>query len=163
MLILNEEFGSIVSVTTRWRDRVHARLYADRIDRDLAAGSSPDAGVPAALRARRLTDTRYRYSLAAGLERVVSEALTPSAGSIARLPMDRARVLNSLDELRELHAALIADGPVAPRGVALTKLFLTAGSGPLRGRGDGADVRRAVRRATDALSIFATDRDDVRP
>jgi hypothetical protein len=155
MLILTDEFGSIVSVTPHWRDHVHARLHADRIDRELAAGASPDGEMPAALRARTLTGTRYRHSLAAGVQRVITEGLSPTPASTARLPMNRRRVLNALGDLQELHDALIAHGPVPARGVALAKRLLTEGSGPLRGRGEVEDLGIAVRRAVRALDFSA--------
>jgi hypothetical protein len=154
MLILNDQLGSIVSVEPRWRDRLHARLRADRIDHQLATGASPDGELAAALRARTLTSTRYRRSLAAGVQRVISEAMSPSGPSTARLPLNRGHVRQALGDLKELHATLVASGPVHAAGVAQTKLLLTEGSGPLRGRCDVEDLGRTVRRATRALDPF---------
>lgn len=154
MLLIEDGNGGVVGVRVRGRDRIAARLHADRIDRELAGGASAEASVRLAVRARSLTGRRSRRALAEGLRRVMAQAAAPSVASVALLPLNRAAVRAASPDLVELRGCLLADGPVAVRGVAQTKVLLTVGSGPLRGRGAGDDVASVVRRAIDALSVL---------
>ena len=151
ILLINDDSASVTAIrVTRW-DRLGARLHADQTDLDLAQGRSPDSDVRHALRARALTGDRARRTLARGLQRVMTEATAPSPTLVARLPLNRARVLHALPDLDDLRLALVADGPVDPQGVALSKILLTSGSGPLRGRGRVDGVGLVARRAIEAL------------
>ena len=68
-----------------------------------------------------------------------------------RVPVCRDRVMESAEELGDLIRRLLADGPVAARGVALASALLCDGSGPLYHRGNADDVRARVREAVIAL------------
>lgn len=69
-----------------------------------------------------------------------------------RVPVRRDRVRESAEELGDLIRHLLADGPVAARGVALASILLSDGSGPLYHRGNADDVRARVREAVNALN-----------
>lgn len=154
MILIDDGNGGVVGVRGRWWDRIAARLQADRIDQLLAGGDSPEASVALAVRARSLTSRRSRRALAEGLERVMAQAVAPPIASIALLPLNRAAVRAASPDLVELRRCLLAAGPVAVRGVAQTKVLLTVGSGPLRGRGAGEDIGAVARRAIGALSVL---------
>jgi len=68
-----------------------------------------------------------------------------------RVPVCRDRVRESAEELGDLILRLLADGPVAARGVALASALLCDGSGPLYHRGNADDARARVREAVTAL------------
>src|SRR5215470_14662879 len=68
-----------------------------------------------------------------------------------RVPVCRDRVRESAEELGDLIRRLLADGPVAARGVALASALLRDGSGPLYHRANADDVRARVREAVNAL------------
>ena len=68
-----------------------------------------------------------------------------------RVPLCRDRIRESADELEDLIRRLLADGPVAARGVALASALLSDGSGPMYHRGNADDVRARVREAVNAL------------
>jgi hypothetical protein len=68
-----------------------------------------------------------------------------------RVPVCRDRVRESAEELGDLIRHLLADGPVAARGVALASILLSDGSGPLYHRDSADDVRARVREAVNAL------------
>jgi hypothetical protein len=68
-----------------------------------------------------------------------------------RVPICRDRVRESAEDFGDLIRRLLADGPVAARGVALASILLSDGSGPLYQRGNTDDVRARVREAVNAL------------
>src|SRR5271170_4794323 len=74
MLVLLDEAGCPIARTARPWDRVAVRLRAFSLDRDLAAGASPDASVTLALRAQMLVRPRYRRELARSVRRVLMAA-----------------------------------------------------------------------------------------
>jgi hypothetical protein len=166
MLVLLDEADRPVARSARLWDRLMARMRASRLDSDLADGASPDATVALALRAQMLVGARARREVAAGVQRVLATAmqtpatepsLTPAAhgpkmpAGRLRVPICRDRVRESSEEFGDLIRRLLADAPVAARGVALASVLLGDGSGPLYHRGNADDVRARVREAVNAL------------
>jgi hypothetical protein len=131
-------------------------LVSERTRRDLAEG------------ARRLLATAMqapaagRSQTAAALGR---SPVSPADRSLAygargpqmpaarrpRVPICRDRVRESAGELEDLIRRLLADGPVAARGVALASALLRDGGGPLYHRANPDDVRARLREAVTAL------------
>jgi hypothetical protein len=68
-----------------------------------------------------------------------------------RVPICPDRVRESAEEFEELIRRLLADGPVAARGVALASALLRDGGGPLYHRASVDDVRARLREAVTAL------------
>jgi hypothetical protein len=175
MFVLLDEGGCPVARPARLRDRLMARIRAGRLDGDLAGGASPDATVALALRAQLLVRERTRRELAEGTRRLLASAMhataanpshTPAtnpshalaargpqmpAARRSRVPARRDRVSESAEELGDLIRRLLADGPVAARGVALASALLSDGSGPLYHRANADDLRARVREAVNAL------------
>jgi len=180
MLVLLDEADCPVARPARPWDRLMARMRASRLDSDLADGASPDATVALALRAQLLVGARTRRDVAEGAQRVLATAIQapraqalaadpslapaargpqmpaargphmPAAGRL-RIPVCRDRVRESAEEFGDLIQRLLADGPVAARGVALASALLSDGTGPLYHRGNADDVRARVREAVNAL------------
>jgi hypothetical protein len=138
----------------RARDRVAARLRADRLDRQLARGVAPDANAQLALRARRLLKPAFRARSASSLRRLVyfAQAHPPGAGDVM---LTREQIHNAIPELLRLANRLEAVEPLDVRGIARTRLLLTDPAGPLfhRRREDG--VSAAVEAALEALTPSA--------
>ncbi|MDT4976504.1 MAG: hypothetical protein QOG98_2262 [Pseudonocardiales bacterium] len=153
MYLIDDGNGSAVAVRARIRDRLAARLHADRIDLELARGASPDATISAALRARVLTSTRSRRVLAHGLLRAVAQANTPWVAFGARVPVNGDHLISATPDIMELHRQLLTHGPVSVRGVAQTHVLLTSGAGPLYSRRSVADLGAHLRRAIEAMNI----------
>jgi hypothetical protein len=153
LLLLDDNWGGVLVARPTVRDRFSAILHSDRIDSELAQGASPDADLARALRARRLTSTRTRRALASGLGNLIGQAKTPTAGAFSSVPLQRGRVLAALDDLEQLQRCLLVAGPIAVRGVALTKELLTDGSGPLYSRAGREDLGHRVRAAIDAMEL----------
>jgi hypothetical protein len=108
-----------------------ARWRAGELDRQLAAGASPDASALLAVRGRRLTSRRHRVRLAAGLARAVHDAKGGSRGFSAAIPPDAREVVDARVVLATLERRLRAPEPVSARGVALLETLLTDGTSPL--------------------------------
>lgn len=175
MLVLLEEADCPVVTSASPRDRLMARVRASRLDSDLASGASPDATVALALRAQTLIAPRTRREVAEGARRLLATAIqAPAAGrsqepsadglrvqAAGRLRTQSARPLNvpvcgdrireSAQELGDLIRRLLANAPVAPRGVALASAMLSDGSGPVYHRANADDMRSRIREAIDAL------------
>ena len=152
-VLVDDAAGRVVARRVRMRDRIGARLRAERLDAELAAGASPDASVALSLRARELTSMCSRRAFARSLRRIVARAVAPPAVVPLVVPARRLPVLDASSQLERLEQGLLGQGPVSVRGVALTKLLLSQGDGPLYGRRGGEDVGRLVQRIARALTI----------
>lgn len=133
----------------RLRDRVEARLRANRLDRALADGASPERSAALALRARRLVDPAFATTLARAIQRVLRDAWQPEPMP-ARMPTRGDAVRDAGAELDDLARRLVAPHPPALRGLAQANLLVTDGTGPLYSKGHESLVS-AVRRARAAL------------
>jgi hypothetical protein len=151
MLVLLEEAGSPVACTAHPWDLLLARWHAFRLDSDLAAGVSPDASLPLALRARMLLRPRYRYELARSADRVLATAMHGANSGPPRVPVCRDRVRDCSAEFGELIRRLRAPGPISVRGVAKIGVLLADAGGPLYHRANTDDLCAWVRDAADAL------------
>ena len=144
----------VVQHVTRW-DRLVARCRAARLDRALASGASPGESVALTLRARALVGRPTRVRLAADLRSLIAMAWDPSPHRHDWGPGCRLRLRRATGELLGLVWALDAPEPVAVRGVALTRVLVTDGAGPVYGLG-GEPVESlvaAVREARAALDL----------
>jgi len=151
MLVLLEEAGSPVACSAHPWDLLLARWHAFRLDSDLAAGASPDASMPLALRARMLVRPRHRYELARSADRVLATAMHGAYSGPPRVPVCRDRVRDCSEEFGELIRRLRATGPVPARGVAKAGVLLADAGGPLYHRANAEDLCARVRDAADAL------------
>ena len=59
-VLVNDERGQLTLIQVPLRCQLLARLHADRLDRALARGSSPQSGRVLAVRAMQLTSPRMR-------------------------------------------------------------------------------------------------------
>lgn len=138
------------SAAARVRDRLIARWRPMKLDRQLAAGTSPEVSAALLRRARALLAPRTRRGLARSVERIVAE--TPQAPLLsARVPVRRSEVRRSRDDLRLLAQRLAAPTPVAVQGVAKVRLLLSDGSGPLFWGRSADELSGRIRQAIEAL------------
>jgi hypothetical protein len=133
-----------------FRDRLAARLRAHRLDRELAAGTAPDADVAHVLRAATLIAPAQRSMLARSLLRIVRDARERPAGFTARAPVTRRTALAAAEELDALARRLVAPEPVDVRGVAQVGRLLSDVASPLYSGPAGA-LRGAAQRALASL------------
>src|SRR4051812_34887055 len=133
-------------------DRLGARLHEAALDRALASGAAPESDVALTLHARRLIAPRTRRRLARTLQGIVAagpppppRAPGPPGGgrraaarraivAPARRPPPRApgpQVAVAGADLLALAERLARSAPVEARGVALVRMLLSDGGGPL--------------------------------
>ena len=140
--------------------RVLARCAAARLDRELAAGASPETADTLAARAMQLTSVKVRRDLAASVQRILAAAGHPAQVTLAsavavhppRLPLRRARISQSAVPLASLAGYLTAPGPVPVHGVAIISQLLADGTGPLYRHGCADDLSDIIENATRALA-----------
>ncbi len=137
--------------------RLLARCAAGPLDRELAAGASPETSTLLAARAALLTSMKVRRELATSLRRILAAAGVPAEVTVItarppRLPLARARIHRSAGPLAALAACLAAPGPVPAQGVAKVSQLLTDGTGPLYRQASGEDLGGILEDATRALA-----------
>ena len=145
-----ESGDAVVAKRAGWRERVTARLRANRLDTELARGGAPTRAA-LALRAQDLGERRTRERLGGSVRRILDEARRDRPPSIARVPTQRSEVLAAAWELDRIAETLLTPGPVAASGVAQVRLLLINGAGPLYTRDARDGLRSAATRALDAL------------
>jgi hypothetical protein len=111
--------------------RLRAFVQASRLDRELAAGASPDSSAALSLRAQELIGARARLKLVSYIHRLVDETRQPVVPLAPGLPIRWDAVLASRKTLLLLAERLISHRPVDPRGVAHASVLLGASDGPL--------------------------------
>jgi hypothetical protein len=150
-VLLERGAAGLAVQPVRLRDRVRARVRATALDRQLAAGATPEASVALALHAARVYGQTQRRLLARSLTRI-AEASEPASARVG-VPVDRVAVERARDELEAVADRLNADGPVSVRGVALIRLLLADGSGPLYRTAPPELLRRELCSTLEALDL----------
>ena len=162
-VLLRDDLGQLTLRRLRpWR-RVLARCAAARLDRELAAGTSPESSAGLAARAMALTSTKVRRELAASLQRILAAAGQPQAAMLSpaaaarrgRIPVNRGGISQSAVPLAELAGCLAAPGPVQVQGVAMLSQLLADGTGPLYHDSRGDDLGAIIEQVTRALSLLS--------
>jgi hypothetical protein len=95
-VLLEDDLGRLTLRRLRPWHRLLARCRATQLDRELAAGTRPEANASLAARAVRLTTAGYRRDLAASLLRILAAA-GASAEGIRPQPAGAARSRSSAD------------------------------------------------------------------
>jgi|SRR5580658_9647859 hypothetical protein len=161
-VLVDDDLGRLVLRRVWPWQRMLASSRAGRLDRELAAGTSPEASAVLAARAARLTSTEFRRDLAASLRRMLVAAGQPARAGAAqrpglggarppRVPVRTPRISQTAPRLAELASRLLEPGPVPVRGVAMVTLLLTDGTGPLYREASRADLGAIADRAALAL------------
>jgi hypothetical protein len=127
-----------------------ARRASD-LDRRLAAGEDPWGSDELALRARTLTTARSRMRLANGLAGVSRSAGNDAPRFTAAVRPSAPDVLEAQSSIASIERRLRAPGPVPAQGVAIIRLLLIDGNGPLYRPGDPQALRSHLRAAAAAL------------
>ena len=159
-VLLCDEQGHFALRRLRPWHRLLARCAAPRLDRELAAGASPESSALLAARAMQLTSVKSRRALAASLQRILAAAgQSPagvSLGAVAihpsRVPLCRERISQSAGPLARLAGHLAVPGPVPVQGVAMASQLLADGTGPLYHAGCGDDLDDIIAKVTRALT-----------
>ena len=159
-VLLRDELGRLTLRQLRPWHRVLARCAATRLDRQLAAGASPESSASLAARAIQLTSMKFRRDLATSVQRILAAAgdppaVMPSRAAAApppRLPLSRAQISQLAGPLARLAGYLAAPGPVPVQGVAMASQLLGDGTGPLYHPVRGDDLGDLIEKLTQALT-----------
>jgi hypothetical protein len=156
-VLLQDDQGRLTLGRLRPWHRVLARCAASRLDRELAAGASPETSPRLAARTVQLTSNKARRDLAASVRRILAAAGDPAAVTVmtarpARLPLARAQIRQSADPLAALADCLAAPGPVPAQGVAMVSQLPADGAGPLYRQASTEDLGDLIDEATRALT-----------
>jgi len=166
VLIDDDRAGLALRRLRPWHQML-ARYQADRLDRELAEGASPEASAALAARAMRLTSLDFRRALAASLRRIVlatgepaliwpaqlAASKSPGAARPPRVPLRHAWISQSARLLAEVATRLAEPGPVPARGVAMVTRLLSEGTGPLYHEASRDDLGLIAERAAQALTL----------
>ena len=159
-VLLCDEQGHFALRRLRPWHRLLARCAAPRLDRELAAGASPESSALLAARAMQLTSVKSRRALAASLQRILaaagrSPADVPS-GTVAihppRVSLCLERISQSAGPLARLAGSLAVPGPVPVQGVAMASQLLADGTGPLYHEGCRDDLDDIIATVSRALT-----------
>jgi hypothetical protein len=139
----------LIARRVRRRDRALARLFASSLDTQLAAGRAPESTRLLATRAQQLASGRMRRELARDVERVLG--LVHREGPSRRVLVSRKSIVDVEPDLREMLAKLATPLPTSARGVAMVRVLLTDGTGPLFNRHSSTNLRNAIHDAIAQL------------
>jgi hypothetical protein len=157
VIVIDDGRGGPLGVEPSWRERVHARTDAGRLDGDLAAGVSPDATALLALRSRYLTRMSTRRALARSAKNLLGAATLPDLWSRGHVvPVARTNITAAAAEISALAARLVQPGLVAPRGVARATRLLSQAWGPELSRHGAEQFRREVSATIDCLNPLSS-------
>jgi hypothetical protein len=150
IVLLAQHGGGISARRVGLVQRIAARWHEGGLDRDLADGAAPESSTSRAVHADRLARPAERRQLASYLLSLEQAAVAPPVGR-SRVPMCRDRVRQARTELDALAERLSSGGPIDVRGVAMTRVLLSDGNGPVFQRRNQTDLRVALRAALAAL------------
>lgn len=139
----------------RLADRLLARAFGASLDRELAAGRSPEASRLLAARARDIVSPRRRQALADNWGHLLGAAYRPRGRRNPAVPVRGDRITAAEPAIRELMRRLSNPGPVPARGVAMASVLLTDGTGPVYRRHAGGTLAAAVEAALAQLDPAA--------
>ena len=132
--------------------RMRVLFHRGRLDRLLAEGMGAASDPRLTLRADQLTRPAQRAKLARSLRRGLRALERPSSRfQTPEVPFDAKAVSACRHELNDLVRALTAGRQPHARGLAITRLLITDGSGPLYGTGDSERLRSTLLSALGAL------------
>jgi hypothetical protein len=159
-VLLHDDLDRLTLRRLRPWHRLLARCAAARLDRELAAGASPETNALLATRAMQLTSMTFRLDLAASLQRILAAGRQPPAGMPwptgavhpPRVTLCRAQISRSAGPLATLAGSLATPGPVSAQGVAMVSQLIADGAGPLYREACGDDLGTVIEKMTRALS-----------
>jgi len=153
-IVVLDEGSGLGLRQVRWRDRLVEHARSSALDRELAAGASPESNVPLAVHAERLCRPAQRRQLACSLMRIAAAAEEGSSGRCLRAPVAGPAVRRARAELAAVAGRLGATGPVDVRGVARLRALLADGTGPLYRSAPPEQLRHELAAVLDALDSF---------
>ncbi|HTC69133.1 MAG TPA: hypothetical protein VK662_06150 [Acidothermaceae bacterium] len=141
----------------RRSDRIAARLLAPSLDRQLAAGRAPESTQLLATRAAQLADLETRRQLARDFDHLLESAHRPGVARSPRAVALRGSITDVEPDLRDMLITMTALLPTSARGVAMARILLTDGTGPLFNPHCSTNLRDAIHDVTAQLDLTRLD------
>ena len=151
VVLLDDGEAGVTLRRATLRQRLAGHVLAPRLDRQLAAGASPDSSTLLALRAQALVRPENRHALAARLLAIVASTRRLRTRRTPTVPVDAEAVRANRAALVDLAHSIDTPAPVPARGVAQVALLLRDGGGPLFYGHSAAALRAAIRQARQGL------------
>jgi hypothetical protein len=136
---------------SRLTDRLLARTLGASLDRQLAAGRTPESSPLLAARAQRIVAIRSRRQLARNWENLLRAARRTHGTHYPALPISSDEIIAAEPAVRELLRRMTAPLPVAARGVAMAGVLLTDAVGPVYSRRSPVTMAAALEAAITQL------------
>ena len=136
---------------SRLLDRLLARTLGASLDRQLAAGRTPESAPLLAARAQRIVAIRSRRRVARNWENLLRAARRAHGPYHHALPVRSDHVIAAEPAVRELVRCMTAPLPVAARGVAMAGVLLTDALGPVYSRRSPVTMAAALEAAVTQL------------
>jgi hypothetical protein len=136
---------------SRLTDRLLARMLGASLDRQLAAGRTPESSPLLAARAQRIVAIRSRRQLARNWENLLRAARRTHGTHYPALPISSDEIIAAEAGVRELVRRITAPLPVAARGVAMAGVLLTDALGPVYRRRSPVTMAAALEAAITQL------------
>lgn len=157
VVVLVDERNSVCARPASLAERLQSHLFGHGLDRALAAGACPEGQVLLALRAQQLASPAVRQETARCVGRLLEADAAPRQPYSAASWLQRQRVETARPELERLRDTLASPVPISVRGVAMVRVLLTDGGGPLFWAGARPDLRTVVTQAITELSRSPLD------
>jgi hypothetical protein len=146
----------------RLTDRVMARALGASLDRQLAAGHSPESARLLAARAQDIVALRRRQRVARNWEHLLAVARRAPHRRPPAAPIQSDRIAAAEPAIRELVQRLMVPLPVTAQGVAMAGVLLTDAVGPVYNRYSPipliAALEAAIAQLDPALPLTAPPR-----
>ena len=136
---------------SRVTDRLLARTLGASLDRQLAAGRTPESSPLLAARAQRIVAIRSRRRVARNWENLLRAARRTHGTHYPALPISSDEIIAAEPAVRELVRQMAAPLPVAARGVAMATVLLTDALGPVYNRRNRVTLAAALEAAVAQL------------
>jgi hypothetical protein len=133
IVLLEDERTGLRSARVGVVRRLLTRVRGAALDRRLAEGVAPESSLDLAIHADVLARPKQRAVLARDLDQIAVTARSTASKAQARLCRNRIREASA--EFAALSHQLSAPGPVSVRGVAMIRVLVSDGTGPLFQRG----------------------------
>jgi hypothetical protein len=140
----------------RLADRLLARALGASLDRQLAAGCSPESTRLLAARAQEIVQLPRRTALAGNWDHLLRVARRAPSRRTRGVPLRAAAILAAEPAIGELMECLTAALPVGARGVAMASVLLTDPTSPVYSR-------RGSRTLDDRLRAAIAQLDPAQP
>jgi hypothetical protein len=132
-------------------DRLLTRTLGASLDRQLAAGRTPESSPLLAARAQRIVAIRSRQQMARNWESLLRAARRAHGTHYPALPISSDWIIAAEPAVRELVQRMTAPLPVAARGVAMAGVLLTDAIGPVYSRRSPVTLADALEAAIAQL------------